>query len=327
MKALLCHKHGPPEDLRLEEAASPSPGPGEVLVEVRACGVNFPDTLIIQGKYQFQPEMPFAPGGEIAGIVTALGDGVGDVSVGDRVIAFTGWGGFAEQVAVSAGRVIPMPEGMDFVTAASFVMAYGTSHHALSDRAELREGETLLVLGAAGGVGLAAVQIGKTIGARVIAAASTDEKLEICRRFGADETINYATQDLRERLREITGKSGVDVVYDPVGGDLAEPALRSLGWEGRYLVVGFAAGDIPRIPLNLPLLKGCSVVGVFWGEFARREPRRNAQNLRELMEWLSAGRLQPHVSAVYPLERGGEALRALMDREVTGKVVLTTTAA
>ncbi len=323
MKAVLCQADGPPESLVVEEITSPRAGRGEVVVAVRACGVNFPDTLIIEGKYQFKPEFPFSPGGEVAGVVKEVGEGVDRVRPGERVIAFTGWGGFAEEVAAEANRLIPMPDEMDFETASAFVMTYGTSHHALRDRAELQPDETLLVLGAAGGVGLAAVEIGKAIGARVIAAASTDDKLEVCREHGADETINYARDDLRAQLKSLA-PDGVDVVYDPVGGDLSEAALRSTAWRGRHLVIGFAAGDIPRIPLNLPLLKGCSIVGVFWGDFTRREPKRNQENLRELLGWLQAGKLRPRISATYPLERAADALRDITERRVKGKVVLRT---
>ncbi|WP_280153893.1 NADPH:quinone oxidoreductase family protein [Piscinibacter sp. XHJ-5] len=324
MKAVLCKRYGPPSELVVEDVPSPKPGEGQVLVAVHAAGVNFPDTLIIQGKYQFKPELPFSPGGEVAGIVRAVGPGVTGIAPGDRVIAATTWGGYAEEVVAEAKRIIPMPDGMDFDTAATFVLTYGTSHHALKDRAALQPGETLLVLGAAGGVGLAAVELGKAMGARVIAAASSDDKLATCREHGADETINYSTDDLRERIKALTADRGVDVVYDPVGGDLSEPALRSMAWNGRFLVVGFAAGSIPSIPLNLALLKGCAIVGVFWGAFTRNEPRRNEANLQELLAWFKAGKVRPHISARYPLERAADALRDVMERKVKGKVVLTT---
>ena len=324
MRAVLCKAYGPPESLVLEEQPSPQPGPGQVRVGVQACGVNFPDTLIIQGNYQFKPALPFSPGGEVAGVVQALGDGVTGYAVGDRVIAATTWGGYAEEVLAEAVRLIPMPAAMDFPTAAAFTLTYGTSHHALKDRAQLQPGETLLVLGAAGGVGLAAVELGKAMGARVIAAASSDEKLALCTAHGADATINYASEDLRSRIKELTGGRGINVVYDPVGGDLSEPAVRSIAWNGRLLVVGFAAGRIPNMPLNLPLLKGCSIVGVFWGAFTRNEPARNAANLQELLLWWSEGRLKPHVSAVYPLERAVDALNDLVQRRVQGKAVLVT---
>ncbi len=324
MKAVVCHAYGPPESLVVEDIESSKPGKGQVVVAVKACGINFPDTLIIQGKYQFKPAMPFSPGGEVAGIVKEVGEGVERVQVGDRVIAFTGWGGFAEEAAIDAARLIPMPANLDFITAAAFVMVYGTSHYALKDRAQIRPGETLLVLGAAGGVGLAAVELGKAMGARVIAAASTDEKLEICKQHGADETINYAAEDLRERIKQLTAGKGVDVVVDPVGGNYSEAALRGIAWNGRFLVIGFTAGDIPRIPLNLTLLKGCSIVGVFWGAFTEREPQRNQEHLHELMSWFASGKIKPHISAVYPLAQAAQALNDMMERRVTGKVVLVT---
>jgi NADPH2:quinone reductase len=258
----------------------------------------------------------------VAGIVKEVGEGVTGISVGEHVIASTGWGGFAEEVVVAASKIIPMPAGLDFTIASAFVLTYGTAHHALKDRAQIQPGETLLVLGAAGGVGIAAIEIGKQLGARVIAAASSDEKLAVCRQHGADEVINYASEDLRERIKEITGGKGTDVIFDPVGGSYSEPALRSMAWKGRFLVVGFAGGEIPRIPLNLTLLKGCSIVGVFWGAFTEREPQRNAENLRELMDWLSRGILKPHISATYPLERAADALYDMLNRKVLGKAVL-----
>ncbi len=322
MKAVLCKAFGPPESLVIEDIEPAKPGKGQVVISVKACGVNFPDTLIIQGKYQSKPPFPFIPGSEVAGIVKEVGEGVDHVKVGDRVIAFTGVGGFAEEVIADAPRLIPMPRSMDFTTASAFVMTYGTSHHALKDRAQLKQGETLLVLGAAGGVGLAAVEIGKVMGAQVIAAASSDEKLEICRQHGADEVINYATGDLKERIKQLTGGKGVDVAFDPVGGDYSEPVLRSMAWGGRFLVIGFAAGDIPRIPLNLPLLKVYSIVGVFWGSFMERDPKHGQENLMELLTWFAEGKLKPHVSATYSLEHVADALNDLMERKVTGKAVL-----
>ncbi len=324
MKAVLCRAFGSPSLLAVEDVPSPRPGAGQLAIAVRACGVNFPDTLIIQGKYQFKPDFPFSPGGEVSGVVKEIGEGVTGFRVGDRVIAATTFGGYAEEVVADAARTIAMPAGMDFESAAAFVLTYGTSHHALKDRAQLRAGETLLVLGAAGGVGLAAVELGKLMGARVIAAASSAEKLAVCRAHGADDTIDYASEDLRARLKDLTGGKGVDVVYDPVGGAFSEPALRSMGWNGRFLVVGFAAGTIPNLPLNLPLLKGCAVVGVFWGGFTRNEPERNRINLCELAQWAADGKLRPHVSARYPLTRAAEALEALMERRVRGNVVLVT---
>ncbi len=322
MKAVLCKAYGPPESLVVEDVEPLKPGKGQVVVGVKACGVNFPDTLIIQGKYQVKPPLPFSPGSEVAGIVKDIGPGVESARVGDRVIVFTGQGGFAEEVLAEAAQLIPIPDAMDFATAASFVLTYGTSHYALKDRAQLKPGETLLVLGAAGGVGLAAIEIGKVMGAQVIAAASTDEKLEVCKQHGADEVINYATQDLRERIKELTRGEGVDVVYDPVGGNYSEAALRGMAWGGRFLVIGFTAGEIPRIPLNLTLLKGCSIVGVFWGSFTARDPKRNQQHLQELLNWFVTGKIKPLISATYPLERAADALNDMMNRKVKGKVVL-----
>jgi len=324
MKAVLCKEYGPPESLVIEDIPSPRPGKGQVVITVKACGVNFPDTLIIEGKYQFKPALPFSPGGEVSGIVKELGEGVNTVKVGDRVIAFTGWGGFAEEVVTEAAKLIPIPGDIDFATAASFTLVFGTAHHALKDRAHIKPGETLLVLGAAGGVGLASVELGKLMGARVIAAASSDEKLEVCKQHGADDVINYTNEDLRERVKTLTGGNGVDVIVDPLGGNYSEPALRSIAWNGRFLVIGFAAGDIPRIPLNLTLLKGCSIVGVFWGSFTEHEPRHNQENLQELLTWLTEGKLKPHISATYPLERAAGALNDVLNRKVKGKVVLLT---
>lgn len=324
MKAVLCKEYGPPENLSVEEVPDLAPGKGQAVVAVKACGVNFPDTLIIQGKYQFKPPLPFSPGGEVAGVVKAVGEGVANVKPGDPVIAFTSWGGFAEQVVAEAAQLIPIPPGLDFPTASAFVLTYGTSIHALKDRAQLQAGETLLVLGAAGGVGLSAIEIGKIMGARVIAAASSQEKLDVCREHGADDLINYATEDLKDRLKELTNGKGADVVYDPVGGNYSEVALRGTAWNGRYLVIGFTAGDIPRIPLNLPLLKGCSIVGVFWGSFAAHDPAANRRNLLELLGWLKEGKLKPYISATYPLEGAPQALRDMMERKVKGKVVLLT---
>jgi NADPH2:quinone reductase len=324
MKAVLCKELGMPEKLVVEEVPSPKAAQGQVVVSVKACGVNFPDTLIIQGKYQFKPELPFSPGGEVAGIVKEVGEGVTRVKRGDRVIAFNTWGGFAEEIAVDAERTIPMPSGMDFIPASAFVLTYGTSYHALKDRANLKAGETLLVLGAAGGVGLAAIQLGKAMGAKVIAAASNDAKLQICKQNGADEVINYGTEDLRARIKAVTAGKGVDVVFDPVGGPYSEPALRDMAWKGRFLVVGFAAGDIPKVPLNLTLLKGCSIVGVFWGAFTKNEPERNRENNHDLMAMYAAAKVRPHIHATYPLERAAEALNEVLNKRVTGKVVLVT---
>lgn len=322
MKAVLCNQFGLPETLTIEHVAAPLPGKDDVLIQVKACGVNFPDTLMIQGKYQFKPPFPFSPGGEVAGIVTAVGDNVTHLKAGVRVFSLTGHGGFAEEVIGKASSTLPMLPDMDFVTAASTMYTYGTSYHALNDRANLKPGETLLVLGAAGGVGLAAVQLGRLLGARVIAAASTDEKLAVCRELGANETINYTRDDLRQRVKELTNGNGVDVVYDPVGDRYAEPGIRSLAWRGRYLVVGFAAGSIPSIPLNLALLKGASIVGVFWGAFAQREPKASEANLRQILTWVESGQLKQHIHRIYSLDETATALRALMDRQVIGKAVV-----
>ncbi len=324
MKAVLCKSHGMPDTLVVEDVPSPDLTEGQVLISVKACGVNFPDTLIIQGKYQFKPDLPFSPGGEVSGVIKAVGDGVTNVSVGDRVIAFSTWGGFAEELAVDANRLIRMSDKMEFEKASAFILTYGTSYHALKDRANIQPGETLLVLGASGGVGLAAIQLGKAMGARVIAAASTKEKLDVCAANGADELINYSSEDLRARVKEITQGAGVDVIYDPVGGPLSEKALRDMSWGGRFLVVGFAVGEIPKVPLNLALLKGCSIVGVFWGDFTRREPALNEANNQELMRLFEAGKISPHIHKVYPLTKASEALNELLDKKVSGKVVLST---
>ena len=323
MRAVVCTAYGPPESLVIQELPPLEPGPGDVVISVKAASVNFPDVLIIQNKYQVKPPLPFSPGSEVAGVVKAVGGGVTHVKPGDRVMAIIGYGAFAEEVRAESARVLPIPDGMSFETAAAFGLTYATSDHALRDRGALAAGETLLVLGAAGGVGIAAIEIGKAVGARVIACASTADKLAVCRAHGADDTIDYATEDLRDRIKALTGGRGPDVVYDPVGGPYTEPALRSIAWRGRLLVVGFAAGDIPRIPLNLTLLKGCSIVGVYWGEFTRREPQRFAESIRQLGRWYAEGRLKPHISATFPLERAADALTKMANREVTGKVVLT----
>jgi len=325
MRAVLCKELGMPESLVLEEVPGLIPGPGQVLISVQACGVNFPDTLIIQGKYQFKPDLPFSPGGEISGVVKQVGSGVDSLKIGDRVIAFSTWGGFAEELVVDQNRTVIISDKMDYERASAFVLTYGTSYHALKDRAHLREGETLLVLGASGGVGLAAIQLGKAMGATVIAAASNPEKLSACQENGADYVINYAQDDLRQSVKEITKGRGVDVIYDPVGGSFSEKALRDMSWGGRFLVVGFAAGEIPKVPLNIPLLKGCSVVGVFWGEFTKREPDLNKQNNQELMDLFDQGKISPHIHRVYPLEKASEALNELLQKRVIGKVVLSTT--
>ena len=322
MKALLCKAYGPVEALAVEEVPSPRAGPKQVVLDVKAAGVNFPDGLMVQGKYQVKPPLPFVPGGEAAGIVKEIGSEVKHVKVGDAALALSFTGGFAEETLVEAAQVIALPPGSDLEVAAAFMITYGTSYHALKDRARVKAGETVLVLGAAGGVGLATVELAKLMGARVIAAASTDDKLATCREHGADETINYSTEDLKERVKVLTGGKGVDVVYDPVGGAYSESALRAMAWGGRFLVIGFANGEIPRIPLNLTLLKGCSIVGVFWGEFTKREPEANATNVRELFAMLAAGKVKPLISARYPLARGTEALQAVLSRQVKGKVVV-----
>jgi NADPH:quinone reductase len=323
VKAVLAREFAPLEQLTIAEVPARHAGAGEVVIAVSACGINFMDGLIAQGKYQLKPPLPFSPGAEVAGVVRETGSGVAGLEVGTRVLAATGFGGFAEEVVVPARSVIRLPDRMDFVTAAAFPIAYGTSHHALKDRAHLQSGETLLVLGAAGGVGLTAVEIGKLMGARVIACASSEEKLALCKAYGADALINYTSTDLRERVRELSSGKGVDVVYDPVGGPYAEPAQRSLAYLGRYLVIGFASGEIPKLALNLLLVKTLSLVGVFWGAFAQAAPERSAANLAELLGWYSAGRLRPHISATFPLERYQEALEVVMKRKAQGKVVLT----
>lgn len=321
MRAVVCSEWGGPDKLRVGELPLPEPKAGEVRLQVRAAGVNFPDALIIQKKYQVQPPLPFVPGTEVAGTIDAVGEGV-RLAPGTRVVAFVGTGGFAEYVCVNAAQTIPLPAGVSDEVAAGFTMTYATSHHALADRAQLKAGETLLVLGAAGGVGLAAVELGKLAGARVIAAASTDEKLAACHAAGADALINYSTLDLRESVRTLTEGKGADVVYDPVGGGYTEPALRSLAWRGRLLVVGFANGEIPSIRTNLLLLKEASLVGVYWGEFAKRDPTANARMIGELMTWLAQGRLKPRVSHVYPLHDTPRALDDLLHRRAIGKLVI-----
>jgi NADPH2:quinone reductase len=322
MKAVLCKRFGLPESLVVEDIPSPRIKNAHVIVSVKACGVNFPDTLIIQGKYQYQPDFPFSPGAEIAGVVKEVGSGVNGIAVGDRVFAFIRSGGFSEEVSVPADKIFHMPEKMDFKTASAFIMTYGTSYYALKHRAQLESGETMLVLGAAGGVGLAAVEVGKIMGARVIASASTDDKLMACKKSGADELINYTTQDFRSVISQITNGKGVDVVCDPVGGEITEKALRCTGWKGRYMVIGFASGRIPRIALNLPLLKGNSIIGVFWSDFIQREKEAYVCVVQDLISWFLEGKLNPIVSKTYPLEQVNLALNDIMQRRVTGKIVL-----
>lgn len=323
MKAALCRRYGGPEVLELSEVADPQPGPGQVVIDVEACAINFPDLLMLENKYQFKPPLPFSPGGEVAGVVSAVGPGVEGARMGERVVASCGWGGLAERVAVGSSQMIPLPGDFPPEQACGLLYAYGTAQHALVDRARIQPGETLLVLGAAGGVGLAAVELGTLLGATVIAAASSEEKLALCREHGAAMTVNYSAQDLKATVRELTGGFGADVVYDPVGGPYSEPALRAMAWDGRFLVIGFAAGEIPRIPLNLVLLRGCSVVGVFWGSFTQRFPDRHQDNVAQLLSWWREGQLRPHVSATFPLEQASEALRELAERRALGKVVVT----
>jgi NADPH:quinone reductase len=322
MKAVLCKAFGPADSLVLEEIASPEAKKNEILLEVHAAGVNFPDTLIIEGKYQFKPPFPFSPGGEAAGVIKAVGEKVSHLKVGDRVMALTGWGSFAEEVAVPGYNVIPVPASMDFASAAAFGMTYGTSMHALKQRANLQPGETLLVLGASGGVGLAAVEIGKAMGAKVIAAASSAEKLEVAKAAGADELIDYSANSLKDEVKRLTGGQGADVIYDPVGGDLFDAAIRSIAWNGRLLVVGFASGRIPELPVNLTLLKGAAVVGVFWGAFAQRQPQDNAANFQQLFAWHAEGKVKPLVSQTFPLAQTAEAINTLGQRKAVGKVVV-----
>ncbi len=322
MRAWLCQSFGPPESLVLAEAPEPRLGSGSVLVGVRASGLNFPDSLIIEGKYQFKPAFPFSPGGEVCGVVEAVGDKVTRFRVGERVMGLTGWGGFAERIAAGEQNLMPAPDGMTDEAAAGFMMTYGTSIHALRQRGRLEAGQTLLVLGAGGGVGKAAVEIGKAMGARVIAAASSDEKLAVAKAAGADELVNYSRDSLRDALKTLTRGQGVDVVYDPVGGDLAEQALRSTGWYGRYLVVGFASGHIPQFAANLTLLKGCQIVGVFWGAFAQREPALNQENFRLLLEWFTAGRIDPAVNRVYGFDEVPAAIADIGARRLSGKAVI-----
>jgi len=330
MKAVLSKVIGGPETLVVEDLPDPIAKDGEVVIRVHACGVNYPDVLIIEDKYQFRPERPFAPGGEVAGVIESLGAGVTHLKVGDRVIGSTGWGGMAEKIALAAGRCIPIPDAMPFDEASAFILTYGTSHYALKQRAHLKAGETVLVLGAAGGVGLAAVELAKATGAKVVAAASSQEKVDLAIQHGADSGVVYPTgpfdrdgqKALAEMFKQACGPTGADVIYDAVGGDYAEAALRAIGWEGRFLVIGFPAG-IPKIPLNLTLLKSCQIVGVFWGAFTARNPAENAENVKELLALYTAGKIRPHVSARFPMDQAGEAIRQLSSRKAQGKVVVT----
>ena len=322
MKAILCTHFGGPGELELADIAQPQPGPGEAVVRVRAAALNFFDQLIIAGKYQHKPPFPFSPAAEFAGVIDSVGAGVTGFAPGDRVMGYLGWGAAREAVAVPVQQIVKLPDGLDFDRAAGLTVTYATTLHALRHRAELKAGETLVVLGASGGTGLAAIELGKILGARVIACASSDEKLAFARAHGADETVNYASEELRQALRRLGGEHGIDVVYDPVGGPYAEPALRSLAWLGRYLVVGFAAGEIPKIPLNLVLLKGCDVRGVSWGTWTRREPAAQQALMADIVHFAADGKLSAHVHATYPLAEIANALTAIADRKVMGKIVL-----
>ena len=322
MHAWICKDPVGVDALSWAELPQPEPKPGEVLIAIKAASLNFPDLLMVQNKYQIKPPLPYVPGAEYAGVVQAVGEGVTQLRVGQNVACLSGTGGFATHVVAPAALCLPLPEGFSHTDAAAFIMTYATSHHALVDRAQLKAGETVLVLGAAGGVGTAAIQIAKALGARVIAAASSDEKCALCQSLGADATINYQSQNLREALKALTGGKGLDVVYDPVGGEWAEPAVRAMAWRGRYLVVGFAAGPIPALPWNLLLLKGASLVGVFWGEFAKREPQANAAMMRELAQWYAQGKIKPVIDQTLPMSELKKAFAIMGSRSVMGKLVL-----
>lgn len=322
MRAVRIHELTGPAALRVDEVPPPTAGAGQVLIDVKAAGVNFPDVLLTRGMYQFKPSPPFSPGGEAAGVVRAVGEGVTSVAPGDRVACTMLYGAFAEQVVVPELACVKLPDHVGFEVGAATLLTYATTYHALVDRAALAKGETLLVLGAAGGVGIAAVELGAVLGARVIAAASSDDKLAFCREHGASDGINYARDELKERIKALTSGNGVDVVYDPVGGSLAEAALRGTAWQGRYLVIGFASGEIPKIPLNLVLLKGCQIVGVFWGSFAMRDPAKNRAHAQQIFTWIAENKLAPHVDAALPFERAADALARIERREVKGKLVL-----
>jgi NADPH2:quinone reductase len=322
MKAIVCSKFGTPDTLKYQEIKIPNPKEGEILITVKACSVNFPDTLIIQGKYQFKPEFPFSPGSDVAGIIEKVGENVKHFKVGDAIVGFIPFGGFAEKAIVKAIDCFPKPRGMSMVNASAFLLAYGTSYHALKDRANLQKGETILILGASGGVGLTALELAKLMGAKVIAAASSQEKLNLCKEFGADEVINYTEENLKDRVKELTNGKGVDVIYDPVGGAFSELALRAIAWRGRHLVVGFANGEIPKIPINLTLLKGASIVGVFWGAFAQKEPKKSLENIQQLLTWFVKGEVKPHIDKTYSLKEAPKALEYMMQRKVKGKIVI-----
>lgn len=322
MKALLCTRHGTPDDLTLADIPDPNPAPGEAVVRIHAAALNFFDTLIIANKYQTKPALPFSPAAEFAGVVESLGAGVTTLKVGDRVQGFCGYGAAREKIALSVERLVKLPDALDFDRAAGLTVTYGTTLYALKDRAKMKPGETLAVLGASGGVGLAAVELGKLMGARVIACASSADKIAFAKKHGADDGIDYASEDLKEALKRATQGKGADVIYDPVGGAYTEAALRSIAWEGRFLVIGFAAGDIPKLPLNLVLLKGCDVLGVFWGSWLTRDPAGHRANTEQLMQWCLEGKLSSHIHAVYPLSDAATALKAIAARQVMGKVIL-----
>lgn len=322
MKAIHCHAYGMPEDLVIDEVDDLKPGRGQVVIDVHAAALNFPDVLMIQGKYQSQPPFPFSPGGEVSGIVRAIGEGVDNVKIGDPVFAGSGTGGFAEQAVMPAAATSPVPKGMSFAQASGIRTTYGTSYYALKQRAQLKPGETLLVLGAAGGVGIAAVELGKAMGARVIAAASSAEKLAAAKAAGADELIDYSDGQIKDKVKALTDGKGADVIYDPVGGELFDQCMRCINWDGRILVIGFAAGDIPKVPINLVLLKSCQIVGVFYGAFVARFPAENAQNFKEILQFYADGKINPLVGKTFAFEDYAAALRCLMDRQAIGKVVL-----
>jgi NADPH:quinone reductase len=322
MKAVVCHQFGLPNSLNYQDVKVPDPKEDEVLISVKACSVNFPDTLIIQGKYQFRPQFPFSPGSDVAGIVEKVGENVKHLKIGDEVVGFIPFGGFAEKAIVKAKDCFPKPSQMSMVNASAFLLAYGTSYHALKDRAILQKGETILILGASGGVGLTALELAKLMGAKVIAAASTQEKLDLCKQFGADEVINYTKESVKDKVKELTNGKGVDVIYDPVGGHFSELALRAIAWKGRHLVIGFANGDIPKIPINLTLLKGASIVGVFWGAFAQKQPKESLENIKQLLTWFAIGDLKPHIDKTYALQDAPKALEDMMERKTKGKIVI-----
>lgn len=323
MKAALCKSLDGPQAIEIEDIAAAPAGPGQVVITVRAAALNFMDVLICKGKYQFCPDLPFSPAAEVSGVISAIGEGVSAAAVGDRVCAFLGWGGAREEVVVDAGKLIRLPDGVSHEIAAGISVTYGTAFHGLKDRGELKPGETVAILGASGGAGLAAVQIAKRLGARVIAVASTDDRLRLCREQGADDLLDYSKTNLRDRLRELTSDKGVDIIYDCIGGDHAEAALRAIAWQGRYLVVGFASGTIPQIPLNLTLLKGCDIRGVFWSRSVDKNPQAHRRNMFALLDWIAGGDIKPHIGGVYPLAKISEAISLLEQRKARGKLVVT----